>query len=182
MAAAVRILRADLDQAPFAAPDAERLRKLGLDGRAVAAAERAGLLMRVSDHIVLAPGAADAAVCVLAGLPQPFTAAEARLALGTTRRTAIPLLEYLDRAGVTERLPDDRRQVRAGAVSAAQGRRARRLARRGSARWGARRVAQRRAGNRLADQVPGSAGCSPAEIHRASTAAVAGAFRMPVRK
>jgi selenocysteine-specific elongation factor len=119
VAAAVRILRADLDQAPFAAPDAERLRKLGLDARAVAAAERAGLLMRVSDHIVLAPGAADAAAYVLAGLPQPFTAAEARLALGTTRRTAIPLLEYLDRAGVTERLPDDRRQVRAGAAAAA---------------------------------------------------------------
>jgi selenocysteine-specific elongation factor len=77
--------------------------------------------MRVSDHIVLAPGAADAAACVLAGIPQPFTAAEARLALGTTRRTAIPLLEYLDRAGLTERLPDDRRQLRAGAVAAAEG-------------------------------------------------------------
>jgi selenocysteine-specific elongation factor len=38
--------------------------------------------------------------------------AEARLALETTRRTAIPLLEYLDQAGLTERLPDDRRQVR----------------------------------------------------------------------
>ena len=30
---------------------------------------------------------------------------------GTTRRVAIPLLEYLDRAGVTERLPDDRRRL-----------------------------------------------------------------------
>jgi selenocysteine-specific elongation factor len=117
--AAVRILRSDLDQAPFAAPDAERLRKLGLDGRAIAAAERAGLLMRVSEHIVLAPGAADAAVCILAAIPQPFTAADARLALGTTRRTAIPLLEYLDRAGLTERLPDDRRRLRPAAVPAA---------------------------------------------------------------
>jgi selenocysteine-specific elongation factor len=109
----VRILRADLAQAPFAALDAERLRKLGLDIRAIAAAERAGLLMRISDQIVLAPGADQAAVGILADLPQPFTAADARLALGTTRRTAIPLLEYLDRAGVTERLPDDRRQLRA---------------------------------------------------------------------
>jgi selenocysteine-specific elongation factor len=32
-------------------------------------------------------------------------------ALRTTRRVAIPLLEFLDRAGVTERLPDDRRRV-----------------------------------------------------------------------
>ena len=45
---------------------------------------------------------------MLAGLPQPFTTAEARQALGTTRRVAIPLLEYLDRAGITQRLPDDR--------------------------------------------------------------------------
>ena len=46
---------------------------------------------------------------MLSGLPQPFTVAEARQALRTTRRVAIPLLEYLDRAGLTERLPDDRR-------------------------------------------------------------------------
>jgi selenocysteine-specific elongation factor len=117
--AAVRILRADLAAAPFAAPDAERLRKLGLDVRAIAAAERAGLLLRISEHIVLAPGAAEAAACILAGIPQPFTAADARVALGTTRRTAIPLLEYLDRAGITERLPDDRRQLRAGAGTTA---------------------------------------------------------------
>jgi hypothetical protein len=32
--------------------------------------------------------------------------------LGTTRRVAIPLLEYLDRARITERLPDDRRRLR----------------------------------------------------------------------
>ncbi|HEY5356333.1 MAG TPA: selenocysteine-specific translation elongation factor [Streptosporangiaceae bacterium] len=112
--AAVRILRADLAQAPFAAPDAERLRKLGLDVRAIAAAARAGLLLRISDQIVLAPGADQAAAEVLATLPQPFTAADARQALGTTRRTAIPLLEYLDRAGITQRLPDDRRQLRTG--------------------------------------------------------------------
>jgi selenocysteine-specific elongation factor len=110
--AAVRILRADLAAAPFAAPDAERLRKLGLDTRSIAAAVRAGMLLRVSDQIVLAPGAAEAAACILATLPQPFTAAEARRALETTRRTAIPLLEYLDQAGVTDRLPDDRRQLR----------------------------------------------------------------------
>jgi selenocysteine-specific elongation factor len=110
--AAVRILRADLAQTPFAAPDAERLRKLSLDVRAIAAAARAGLLLRVSDQIVLAPGADQAAAAVLVALPQPFTAAEARQALQTTRRTAIPLLEYLDRAGITERLPDDRRRLR----------------------------------------------------------------------
>jgi selenocysteine-specific elongation factor len=107
--AAVRVLRADLAAAPFLSPDADRLRKLGLDARSIAAAVRAGELMRISDQVVLAPGADVRAGEVLARLPQPFTAAQARQALDTTRRTAIPLLEYLDSAGVTKRLPDDRR-------------------------------------------------------------------------
>jgi selenocysteine-specific elongation factor len=112
LTAAVQVLLADLAAAPFASPDAGRLRQLGLDVRAIAAAERAGLLLRISDQIVLAPGADAEAGRVLAGLPQPFTAAEARQALHTTRRVAIPLLEFLDRAGITERLPDDRRRLR----------------------------------------------------------------------
>jgi selenocysteine-specific elongation factor len=116
--AAVRVLRADLEAAPFASPDADRLRKLGLDARGLAAAVRAGELMRISDQVVLAPGADAAAAAVLAGLDQPFTAAQARQALDTTRRTAIPLLEYLDSAGVTERLADDRRVLRGAAVPA----------------------------------------------------------------
>jgi selenocysteine-specific elongation factor len=110
--AAVRVLRADLQAAPFSSPDADRLRKLGLDTRGLAAAVRAGELMRISDQVVLAPGADVAAAAVLARLEQPFTAAQAREALGTTRRTAIPLLEYLDSVGVTDRLADDRRVVR----------------------------------------------------------------------
>jgi selenocysteine-specific elongation factor len=116
--AALRVLRADLTAAPFVSPDADRLRKLGLDQRSIGAAVRAGELMRISDQIVLAPGADRAAAEVLASLPQPFTAAEARQALSTTRRTAIPLLEYLDQAGITERQADDRRKMRAGALLA----------------------------------------------------------------
>ncbi len=112
VASAVRLIRTELATAPFAAPDAERLRRLGLDLRAIAAAERAGMLLRVSDQIVLAPGADAAAADILAMLPQPFTAAAARQALQTTRRVVIPLLEHLDRTGVTVRLPDDRRTVR----------------------------------------------------------------------
>jgi selenocysteine-specific elongation factor len=109
---AVRAVRSDLDGGPFRAPEAARLRELGLDTKAIAAAARAGLLLRVSDQVVLAPGADRAAARALAELPQPFTTAEARQALGTTRRVAIPLLEYLDRTRITERLPDDRRRLR----------------------------------------------------------------------
>ncbi len=112
VAAGVRAVLADLAKAPFMAPESGRLRELGLDTRAIAAAARAGLLLRVSDQIVLAPGAEATAATMLAKLPQPFTTAEARQALGTTRRVAIPLLEYLDRSGITKRLPDDRRHLR----------------------------------------------------------------------
>ena len=110
----MRSLRAELDGAPFRAPEAGRLRELGLDRKALAAAERAGLLLRITPELVLAPGADARAAQVLARLPQPFTTAQARKALDTTRRVAIPLLEYLDRGSVTQRLPDDRRMLRPG--------------------------------------------------------------------
>ena len=109
---AVRAVLADLAGAPFSAPDAGRLRELGLDARAAAAAERAGLLRRLPGQVILAPDAAGRAARILAGLPQPFTAAEARQALQTTRRVVIPLLEWLDREGITRRLADDRRTMR----------------------------------------------------------------------
>jgi selenocysteine-specific elongation factor len=76
--AAVRVLRADLAAAPFASPDSDRLRKLGLDARSLAAAVRSGELLRISDQVVLAPGADAAAAVILARLDQPFTAAQAR--------------------------------------------------------------------------------------------------------
>jgi len=112
VASAVQAVLDDLAGDPFAAPDTERLRGLGLDARALAAAARAGLLLRVADTIVLAPGADKEAVRRLSELPQPFSTSQARQALSTSRRVAIPLLEYLDRARVTERLPGDLRRIR----------------------------------------------------------------------
>jgi selenocysteine-specific elongation factor len=112
VADAVQAVLTGLADAPFSAPDAERMRELGLDARAAAAAERAGLLLRLPGNVVLAADAGDRAARILAGLPQPFTAAEARQALGTSRRVMIPLLEWLDRKGVTRRLADDRRTMR----------------------------------------------------------------------
>jgi selenocysteine-specific elongation factor len=109
---AVQVVLADLADAPFSAPDAERMRELGLDARAAAAAERAGLLLRLPGNVLLAPDAPGRAARILAGLPQPFTAAEARKALQTSRRVVIPLLEWLDRKGITKRLADDRRTMR----------------------------------------------------------------------
>jgi len=112
LATAVDALRTDLAAAPFGAPDANRLAALGLDVRAIAALHRSGHVLRVADGVVLLPGADDLAVQALAALPQPFTTGEARQALGTSRRVALPLLAHLDRTGRTLRLPDDRRQLR----------------------------------------------------------------------
>jgi selenocysteine-specific elongation factor len=112
IAAAVQTVLDDLAREPFAAPDAERLRALGLDAKALATAARAGLLLRVADLVVLAPDAAEQAAAVLAELDQPFTTSQARQALRTSRRVAIPLLEYLDRARIAERLPGDLRRIR----------------------------------------------------------------------
>jgi selenocysteine-specific elongation factor len=114
LAEAIETLRIDLAARPFAAPDADRLAELRLGRRELGAAERAGALLRITDVVVLRPDCVDIAIRTLRGLGAPFTVSDARKALGTTRRVAVPLLEYLDRQGWTERLPDDRRRINEG--------------------------------------------------------------------
>ncbi len=111
---AVAAVRQDLESEPFAAPTADRLREVGLDNAGAAAAAKAGLLLRPAAGIVLLPGADLLAATWLSELPQPFTTSEARVRLGTSRRVVLPLLAHLDKAGLTRRLPDDRREVVAG--------------------------------------------------------------------
>jgi selenocysteine-specific elongation factor len=112
VAAAVARLRAELTATPYRVPEPTRLADLGLGPKALAAAVRAGELLRIVDDVVLLPGADTAAADTLALLPQPFTASQARQALDTTRRVVIPLLEHLDRLGYTERVDDTRRRTR----------------------------------------------------------------------
>jgi selenocysteine-specific elongation factor len=109
---AARRLAEDLAREPFAAPDGNRLRELGLDNRGLATLAATGHLLRLDDAVVLLPGADEAAAEVLAALPQPFTASQARTALGTSRRVVLPLLAHLDRTRRTLRLPDDTRRIR----------------------------------------------------------------------
>ncbi|UWP79320.1 selenocysteine-specific translation elongation factor [Dactylosporangium fulvum] len=105
---AVDAVHADLRREPFAAPDARRLAELGLGPKEIGAAVKARLLLRIADGVVLLPDVADAAVRTLHALPQPFTLSEARQALRTTRRVAVPLLEFLGRRGATRQLADGR--------------------------------------------------------------------------
>ena len=96
---------------PFAAPEAPDLVALGLGPRELAAAQTAGRVVRLGGEVVLLPDGPARAMRVLAALGGPFTLSEARQALGTTRRVAVPLLEHLDGLGWTRRLDASRREV-----------------------------------------------------------------------
>ena len=109
---AVDDVRARLAADPFAAPDAEELRAAGLGAKELAAAVREGSLVRIADGVYLAPGVEEAARVRLGALDQPFTLSQARQAWGTSRRVAVPLAEWLDARGITQRLPDATRRLR----------------------------------------------------------------------
>jgi selenocysteine-specific elongation factor len=109
--AAVATLEQRLADEPFTAPTADELDELNLDEKDLAAAAEQQRLVRLADTIVLGPKAPALAMRELVKLDQPFTAAEARKALGTTRRTLIPLLEHLDERGWTQRLDGNLRKV-----------------------------------------------------------------------
>jgi selenocysteine-specific elongation factor len=112
---AITEIRAGLAQRPFAAPEAHRLAELGLGNKELAAAVRAGELIKIADGIYLAPGANDEAITRLRDLPSPFTLSQARQALNTTRRVAVPLMELLARRGITRQLPNGTHELRSAA-------------------------------------------------------------------
>ena len=104
-------LEARLRANPFLAPKVDELAAFGLGVRELAAAERVRRVLRLQGGVVLLPSAPALAIQALAQLPQPFTTSQARQALGTSRRVAIPLLEHLDGRGWTRRLDDEHRAV-----------------------------------------------------------------------
>jgi selenocysteine-specific elongation factor len=108
---ALRTIEQRLAEEPFRAPEAGELAELGLGTPELAAGVRAGRLTRVAAGVVLGPRVVEQAAEVLAALPQPFTVSQARQALDTSRRVAVPLLEALDARHLTVRHPDSRRSL-----------------------------------------------------------------------
>jgi selenocysteine-specific elongation factor len=97
------------DADPFGAPEVAELEEAGLTERVLAIVVGDGRLLRIAAGVYLPPGSIEQEAQRVRALAQPFTASQARQAWGTTRRVAVPLLEDLDAAGVTQRVDDQRR-------------------------------------------------------------------------
>ncbi|HEX5630491.1 MAG TPA: SelB C-terminal domain-containing protein, partial [Acidimicrobiia bacterium] len=97
--------RALLDESGFAAP---RRDELGLEPEVLHALLRDGALVAVGDDLVYLPETLDRIVGAARDMQDGFSVAGFRDALGITRRHAVPLLEWMDRAGITRREGDVR--------------------------------------------------------------------------
>jgi selenocysteine-specific elongation factor len=105
-------VEAALDEAGVGLLGEAALAQLGADRKATALLVRLGVLVPIAPGGYLGrPALEEAVVTLRRRFPggRPFAATEAKEALGTTRRTVIPLLEHLDRTGVTIRQGDLRR-------------------------------------------------------------------------
>ncbi len=92
---------------PFDAPDANELAAAGFSPQVLGAAVRLGVVLRLTGTtgpVVLLPDAPERAIGLLRELVSPFTVSEARAALATSRRIAVPLLEHLDATRRTRRV------------------------------------------------------------------------------
>jgi selenocysteine-specific elongation factor len=105
---AMSTLRARLAAEPLAAPEAS---EVSLDPAELALAVRAREILHLGHGVYVGPQAPTVALERLRSLTGPFTMAEARTALGTTRRVAVPLLEHLDALRRTRRVDGQLRVV-----------------------------------------------------------------------
>jgi selenocysteine-specific elongation factor len=84
-------------------PTVRELGSHGIQRDVIDAADRASVVVRISPELVVTPGLAARAEAVVRSAPDGITVSAFREALGTTRKYAVPLLEWLDRRGVTRR-------------------------------------------------------------------------------
>ena len=87
---------------------APRVAELRADPELVHILVREGRLVRISDHLVYLPEQIEELLARLGDLPERFTVAAFRDAMGLTRKYAVPLLEWLDGSGATVRHGDER--------------------------------------------------------------------------
>ncbi len=92
---------------PAQPPTIRELVGLGIPREVIDAAARAGLVVRVSSDLVFSRGVVDRATAIVEGSGAGgITVSAFREALGTSRKYALPLLEWFDQRGVTRRQGD----------------------------------------------------------------------------
>lgn len=84
-------------------PTITELGRAGVGRDVVEAASRAGVVTQVSSELVFAPAFVERARSIVETATGGITVSAFREALGTTRKFALPLLEYFDRTGVSRR-------------------------------------------------------------------------------
>jgi selenocysteine-specific elongation factor len=88
-------------------PTIAELRAGGFDREAIEAAVRSGALVRIAPDLVVTAGFVSRAVDAVRGAGSAgITVSAVRQQLGTSRKFAVPLMEHLDRAGLTRRSGD----------------------------------------------------------------------------
>ena len=89
-------------------PSVKELMAAGFDRELIQALSAEGRLVRVSPDIVVTPAFLAKADSVVREHPGGLTVSAFREALGTTRKYALPILEYFDQKGITRRYGDVR--------------------------------------------------------------------------
>jgi selenocysteine-specific elongation factor len=103
----VRRLVVTVAEAEPAPPTIGDLRQSGVPMETIESAVRAGELVRVAPDLVMTPSMVSRALeAARSAGDRGITVSEVRRLLGTTRKYAVPLLEHLDRTGMTRRSGD----------------------------------------------------------------------------
>ena len=89
-----------------APPTVTELRAAGFTSELIEAAARSGALVRIGPDLVFTLAFVDRAIDLVRDAKHGISVSSVRQALGTTRRYAVPLMEHLDRTGVTRRVGD----------------------------------------------------------------------------
>jgi selenocysteine-specific elongation factor len=88
--------------------DVPRMSAIELEDEVIHSLIRKGELVQVGTDLVLTSGQIEEVQTRIADLPDGFSVSEFKDEFGMTRRQAVPILEWLDKSGVTKRSGDGR--------------------------------------------------------------------------
>ncbi|HEX2423455.1 MAG TPA: SelB C-terminal domain-containing protein, partial [Actinomycetota bacterium] len=87
-------------------PTVKELVRAGTRRDVIDAASRAGAVVRIAPDLVVAPSLVERATAVVRRHAEGISVSMLRVELGTSRRFAVPLAEWLDGEGITRRRGD----------------------------------------------------------------------------